>query len=143
MLLRARGRLRDLGAADDAARDLTIGSGLDTFMRESTPGVSRATSICSGGCGAASWSTWSVVWCDPEALLEQPLELAAQLVAVVAGAHDDVRRQRREARGDLPDVQVVDLDDARLGGEHVADLVRVQPAGAASMNTRPDAFSRP
>src|ERR1700757_1977278 len=60
---------------------------------------------------------------DVEAVLEQPLQGPAQLVAVVARAHHDVRRQRGKARGDLPDVQVVDLDHARLPDQGAADLV--------------------
>ena len=58
------------------------------------------------------------------------------LVAVVSGAHDDVRRERRKPGGDLPDVQVVDLDDARLRGERVADLVRVE-AGRGRLHEHP------
>src|SRR5450755_2929964 len=46
---------------------------------------------------------------DAEAVAHLLLEDPAQLMAVVAGAHDDVGRQRRKARGDLPHVQVVDL----------------------------------
>ena len=52
-------------------------------------------------------------------------------VAVVAGRHEHVGGERREARGDLPDVQVVDLDDARGGGERAADRVRVHARGRA------------
>src|SRR5450755_3848883 len=44
---------------------------------------------------------------DAEALAHVLLEDPPQLVAVVACAHDDVGRQRRKARGDLPHVQVV------------------------------------
>src|SRR6188472_2808260 len=47
---------------------------------------------------------------DAEALGGDALEAPADLVAVVARADEDVRGERREARGDLPDVQVVDLD---------------------------------
>ena len=49
---------------------------------------------------------------DLEALVQQPSSVAAGAVAVVAGADDHVRGQRREARRDLPHVQVVDLGDA-------------------------------
>jgi hypothetical protein len=52
---------------------------------------------------------------DVKALLEQVMQRPAHLVTVVAGAHYDVRGQRGEARGDLPHVQVVDLDHAGLG----------------------------
>src|SRR5437763_17002597 len=46
---------------------------------------------------------------DVESLLEQCVQRPAQPVAVVARAHHDVRRERREARGDFPHVQVVDF----------------------------------
>ena len=49
---------------------------------------------------------------DRESLAEHRLELAAAGVAVVAGRDLDVRGECGEAGGDLPDVQVVDLDDA-------------------------------
>ena len=52
----------------------------------------------------------------------------AALVAVAVAADDHVGRQRGEARGDLPDVEVVDLDDPRRGGHRVADLVDVHAA---------------
>src|SRR5579862_1517968 len=64
---------------------------------------------------------------DMETLVQQVVEAAAQLVAVVAGADDDVGRQRGEARCDLPHVEVVNLDDSRLGGERPADLVGIEP----------------
>ena len=48
-------------------------------------------------------------------------------VAVIAGTDDDMSRQGREARGHLPHVQVVDLDDAGLLGQDLADLVGVEP----------------
>src|SRR5579862_6275361 len=63
---------------------------------------------------------------DSEPFRQHALQAAATLVAVVAGPHDDVRRKCDEARGDLPDVQVVHLDDTRLAGERSADLLGVQ-----------------
>ena len=54
---------------------------------------------------------------DPELLPEHPLELAAPLVAVLPLANEHVRRERRKARGDRPDVEIVDLDDSL--GAHV------------------------
>ena len=51
---------------------------------------------------------------DPEALADEAVELAAAGVAVVARRDEHVGGERREARRDLPDVQVVDLDDAGL-----------------------------
>ena len=64
---------------------------------------------------------------DVEALVEQALERPAQLVAVVAGPDDDVRRERRETRGDLPHVEIVDLDDPGVSGQRVPDLIRIEP----------------
>ena len=46
---------------------------------------------------------------DGEAVDHQPLQLAAGAVAVRLGRHEDMRRERREARRDLSDVQVPDL----------------------------------
>jgi type IV secretory pathway VirD2 relaxase len=51
---------------------------------------------------------------DAEALVQELLEAPAHVVAGVAGAHEHVRAQGREARGDLPDVQVVHLGDREL-----------------------------
>src|SRR5206468_5318152 len=44
---------------------------------------------------------------DVETRGEQLLELSPDRVAVVAGTDEHVRRERREARGDRPDVEVV------------------------------------
>src|SRR3954454_1547968 len=77
---------------------------------------------------------------DPEALAQQPGQLLTVLLCVAVGSHEHVRRERGEARGDLPDVQVVDLHYVRLGRERAADLRRVEltrrgleqdPAGVA------------
>ena len=64
---------------------------------------------------------------DLEALLEQQLELAPDRVAVGFGLDEHVRRERREARADLPHVQVVHLGDAGIGGHRRADLRHVEP----------------
>ena len=47
-----------------------------------------------------------------ELVVEDLLDPAADLVAVVVAADHHVRRERDEAAGDLPDVEVVDLVDA-------------------------------
>ena len=65
---------------------------------------------------------------DAEALAEHRGELAAARVAVVVGRHQHVRGERDEARGHLPDVQVVDLDDAGSAGHRAADDLRVRAA---------------
>ncbi|MGH2805620.1 MAG: hypothetical protein ACRDL4_21680, partial [Thermoleophilaceae bacterium] len=46
---------------------------------------------------------------DAEALLDELLELAADGVAVVPGADEDVRGEGGEAGSDRPDVEVVDV----------------------------------
>src|SRR5438105_2978203 len=61
-----------------------------------------------------------------EPLLEHLLERPSSLVAVIAGPHHDVCRQCRKAGGHLPYVQVVDLDHARLSGERLPDLLRLE-----------------
>ncbi len=63
---------------------------------------------------------------DPEALAEQLLELAPGGVAVGVALDEDMGRERREARADLPDVQVVHLGDAGVLGHRVADLLDVE-----------------
>ena len=54
---------------------------------------------------------------------EERLKGTAHLVAVAAGADQDMGGQGGLAGGDLPDVQVVDLGDAGGGSELVADGV--------------------
>src|SRR5437763_4024951 len=61
-----------------------------------------------------------------EALGEQQLKAAPELVTIVAGADDHVRRQRRKARGDLPHMQVMDLKHTWLAGQHLPDPLRVE-----------------
>ena len=53
---------------------------------------------------------------DLEAAVELLLELASDAVAVLVPGHEHVGRERGKARGDLPDVQVVDVGDARMQG---------------------------
>ena len=65
---------------------------------------------------------------DAEALAEHALQAPAHGVAVVARPHEHVRGQRREARRDLPDVEVVDLDDARLARQRRPDRLDVDAA---------------
>src|SRR2546422_464985 len=64
---------------------------------------------------------------DAEALVEQLLELAADRMAIVAGVDEHVRGKRREARADLPDVQVVHALDVRMGGDRGADRLDAHP----------------
>src|SRR5215216_5741233 len=58
---------------------------------------------------------------DAEALAQQGLQVPADGVAVVVGAHEHVRGQGREAGGDLPDVQVVHLADTADGDHRAPD----------------------
>ena len=68
---------------------------------------------------------------DPEAVVQELLELAPAAVAVVPRPHQHMRGQRREAGGDLPDVQVVDLDDAGRTRESAADVLGTDPLRGA------------
>ena len=74
---------------------------------------------------------------DPELVVEQPLELAAPAVAVLAGPDEDVRRERREARRDRPDVEVVHLDDARRRREPRARAPRRRSPAASTRGGSP------
>ena len=58
---------------------------------------------------------------DAEALAQHRLHVTARGVAVVLTRDQHVGGERGEAARDLPHVQVVDLDDARLGDERAAD----------------------
>ena len=66
---------------------------------------------------------------DAEALAEDALEVPAHRVAVVAGPDEHVRGERGEARGDLPHVEVVDLDDSGLGGHRATDRLGIHALG--------------
>ena len=79
---------------------------------------------------------------DPEAVVQQPLELAAPGVAVVALGHEHVGGERREARRDLPDVQIVDLDDPAVCASARPTSSGSMPSGEPSSSTRPESRSR-
>ena len=64
---------------------------------------------------------------DAELALDQLGELEPGAVAVGVALDGDVGGEGRELGGDLPDVQVVDLDHARLLGHAPADPLRVDP----------------
>ena len=97
----------------------------------------------SSPCGATAWSTCSVVWRMPKRVAEQRLQLAPARVAVLVGRDDDVGGDGREAGRDLPDVQVVDLDDARVRGERACrSRCGSTPCGEASSSTREASRSR-
>ena len=66
-----------------------------------------------------------------ESVSEQHLQLTPDRVAVRAGGDEDMRRQRREAGRDRPEVEVVDADDALGSGDRRTDLARVHPRGRA------------
>src|SRR5215218_10974873 len=68
---------------------------------------------------------------DREALLEEVLEPAPDPVAVVPRGDEHVGGEGGEAGGHLPDVQIVDLDNAGVGREGAADGVRVEVARGA------------
>src|SRR5581483_1568857 len=62
---------------------------------------------------------------EAEPPVEKLLEAAPRGVAVGIGRDEDVRGERREAAGHGPHVQVVHLDDVRVGGEGLCEHVRV------------------
>ena len=74
---------------------------------------------------------------EPEPLVEQRLELAADPVAVLVPRDEHVGRQGREAARDLPDVQVVEARDAGMAVIASATSSGRKPSGAASSSTRP------
>ena len=61
-----------------------------------------------------SWSTCRVVWSIPNSSCRIRSSARRTSWQSVVAADEHVRRERREARRDLPDVQVVDLGDARV-----------------------------
>ena len=96
-VLRPGGRLRDLGTPDDATRDVVIGARLDHPHPCSTTVIAASLPLLVLGNLDLKWrlSGRLVVdlergVADAEAILEQALQLAPAVVAVVAGAHDDV-----------------------------------------------------
>ena len=66
---------------------------------------------------------------EAEALTQQRLHVAPGGVAVAVGADEHVRRERGEATGDFPHVQVVHLDDARALHQCRADRIGVEARG--------------
>lgn len=80
---------------------------------------------------------------DVVPLEQDPLEFTADGVAIGSVGDDHVGRQRRLARGDLPDVQVVHLCHRADLGELGADGRGVDALGAASRKMRPLARTRP
>jgi len=66
---------------------------------------------------------------DAEPLVDHLLELAPDAVAVISRCHQHVCRQRGEAGGDLPDVQVVHRVDVLVSGDREPDLLCAHPFG--------------
>ena len=58
-------------------------------------------------------------------VVEHGLDVGACGMAIHVAGDQDVRRQRRLTRGDLPDVQVVDFDNSGDRGQPWADHGRV------------------
>ena len=74
---------------------------------------------------------------------QQDFEIPADIVAVAGGVYEDMRRQRRHARCDVPDVQVMHLRDTGSAGHCRSDHIRIKAAGAPSRKIRPDSLTRP
>ena len=74
---------------------------------------------------------------DAETGVQHPLDRAADAWQSSPSCDEDVGRQRRESARDLPDVQVVDLDDPRLGRDRASDRLGMEPArGRLEKNER-------
>src|SRR6476659_10272961 len=80
---------------------------------------------------------------DVEFTLDQLGQLEAGSVTVGILADGDVGGKGGEFGGDLPDVQVVDLDDARLFGHHAADPVGVELLGRGLEEDPPRVTQQP
>src|SRR5579875_967967 len=135
-------RLRDLGAADDPAGRLAVGSWLD----DSHPAgilLLSGSSICSGGCSPASWSTCSVVCSIPNRSRSsawsarrrswQSSPACTTTWADSAGNPEVTSHTWRSWTSTTP-AWPASARPISSGS---------MPAGAASMNTRPDSLSRP
>ena len=99
---------------------------------------------------SGSCSTWSVVWWMPNSLSSSPASSSRARWQSASRLDDHVRGERRELRGDLPDVEVVDLDHPRLLAHPPADPVGVDalrrrleedPARVAQQADTPSAAS--
>jgi len=64
-----------------------------------------------------------------EVLLEKALEVEPDQVAVVLGVHEDMGGERWETRRELPDVEVVHVDDMRMRRQGAADHLGIQVSG--------------
>src|SRR5437588_10655275 len=62
---------------------------------------------------------------EAEALVQQLLEATPRAVAIGVGRDEDVGRERGEAARHGPDVEVVHLDDVRVGGERRCDRIGI------------------
>jgi hypothetical protein len=75
---------------------------------------------------------------------QEDLEVGADRVAVFARRDQHVRGGGGQARGDLPDVQVMDLGDVTGGPpSQPPTAAGSSPAGAASRKIRPDSLISP
>src|SRR5258708_23542232 len=62
---------------------------------------------------------------DPEALVQLPARLRRQFVVDRRARADEMNRQRRFRRAHAPDMQIVDLGDARHAREIALDSVAI------------------
>ncbi len=77
---------------------------------------------------------------EPEALMEHPLELEPDPVAVTGGLDEYMRRERRKAARHRPDMKVMGLDDTRMRGNrpsHVARRTRTRGRRAGGFGPIP------
>ena len=95
--------------------------------RHQSPRIGRSRRSISSSRGSRSCSTWSVACSMPKRSTSIWASSRRRAWQSSPGGHHHVGGQRREARRDLPDVQVVHLLDARVGRHRRADLARVHP----------------
>ncbi len=77
---------------------------------------------------------------DLEGVVDEPVHRPAGDVAVGVLIDGHVGGEGGEAGGDFPDVEVVDFDDAGLGGEGLADGVGVDPLRCGFEEDAPGGF---
>ena len=106
------GRLRNKSRTRDVERTPEPG-GRRASRRVAVPAALAGSSI-SSNCSACSWSTCSVVCGCRSGRRAAPASSRRMRWQSSPRRHEHVGRERREVGGHLPDVEVVDLDDAGM-----------------------------
>jgi hypothetical protein len=74
---------------------------------------------------------------------QECLEVGADRMTILARCDQDVRRGGGQARGDLPDMQVMDFGDVRPARHRHADGGRIQPGGRGLEEDPPGLLDQP